>query len=176
MNSMKNAFLICACAFLISCNGSKGEGDISKEDIIIALNFAISDVISENPNYEDYLLLGNFTKIISGSQMTDELLNVDSVLNQTNVNYMIDQYYSRKGELLSPYISETYHDKIVDKLTYREGLVCFELSPPLFSVDKNCFVLNMIGYFSVKSNEKWDALYFVFFKKDNKWKLEGIIK
>lgn len=89
---------------------------------------------------------------------------------------MISQYNQFKGEKVESFIPIKYKTVLVDDYTRHNNKIFFQFSPPLFSQDKTSFIFYVVTIFDVKGSPTWESLYFVFQRKENKWKCIGKFK
>ncbi|MDE5420293.1 hypothetical protein L3049_20055 [Labilibaculum sp. DW002] len=167
-------FFIGIVFFMSACFENKEL--VNDKDISVALEAFVVNQIDDSTNYKTFFILDQFAGYLPNELIKADLLMIDSVLDVETVDYMIHQYDYQKSNLIGKYIPKKYLDQITNRLIYREGVVCFLISPPMFTRNKKHFVINATCYFLVKGERVWDTLYFFLTKKDEKWILEGLIK
>jgi len=157
-----------------SCQSQIKQDNVTLKDITSALRFAMdNEVFSKvKSNYE---IFSYFDYSLNDSTLYSDLLGVDTVLDKENVYYMAEQYRQLAKKEIKSFISPVYNN-LVDDYSGNKNIIHFELSAPMFSKDKKTFVLHVLSIFNVNGKPKWDDLYFVFSKKSENWKLNGLIK
>lgn len=174
MKTLLISVLILNLSF-ISCLSQPMPNTISSSDIIKALKFAMENVVLKKYDTKCEIF-SLFDHSLNDATIYKDIIGIDAVLDETNVHYMIEQYNSLAKKEIKPYIQSWYNKKLVDNCSRDKNITHLEFSAPMFSYDKKTFVLHVLSIFDVKGNPKWDGLYFVFSKKNDTWKLIGLIK
>ncbi len=168
---MKNTLLITLIFTIVNCTNTTQ--NVTDSDIKHATAFFMDSIISKAVHGDNYIIIPSY----SGELSEKDFLNLitDTILTKENIEFMKTQY----SILTKRDIKEFFPEKYFSKFNTDEpqiGQISYLMDPPLFTKDKQHFLIYSQTFFWVNDEIKWDDLYFLFGKEKRSWNLEGYIK
>ncbi|HAF29365.1 MAG TPA: hypothetical protein DCG75_10000 [Bacteroidales bacterium] len=173
----KLLYIIVGLVFFIGCK-KKEEGLYSSREIRDALNIVLDSALRDTYYGKiNYDIRGNFNYEYSDSLIYNSLRGVDTLINKKDITHFIDQYRLLKGKNIDEYINTNYYKKREGARYESQGTINYQfyLSPPLFTLNKKCFITYCIGT-AIRPNSFADGFLFLFINENNEWYLYSIIK
>jgi hypothetical protein len=169
---MKRIFLIILIFGLVYCRNSNLE--ITDNEIKEATAFFMDSIVSKSTHRENYTIIPSYDAKLSG----EDFLNIlhDSLFTKKDVDFMKSQYDKLKQRNIKDFVKREYYLKFNPNQPKNNGQVCYHMDPPLFTVNKEKYVIYFKTFFWAKDELKWNDFYIIFSKNGIGWKLEGVIK
>jgi hypothetical protein len=169
---MKKVLLIVLVLGFYYC--TKINPDISDNDITGAMYYFMDSIVAKSRHLENYSIIPNFDGKLSDKDFL--ILDNDSLFTKENVIFIMDQYDKLKQRNIKDFLSEKYLLKFNSNEPENNGQVSYHLDPPLFTKDKERFIIYFKIFFWDKDEIKWNDFFVICKRNNSNWILESIIK
>jgi hypothetical protein len=168
---MKKKILLLPIIVFTCCKYSTHE--VPENDVKKATAFFMDRMVSKAKYGENYIIYPSYNGELADSDFIN--LTEDTVFTKENIDYLKNQYNIQNKKNIRDFIDKKYYSKFSSSQP-KVGQVSYSMDPPLFTIDKNHFIIYAMTCFWVKDKIRWDDLYFVFKRKGENWKFERFIK
>lgn len=177
---MKKYYLITlSLIFFFQCNNKRSERLLRDDIIADRFSFFITQII--DPYFSDYDICGKFNDEFPDSLILKSLSfeNLDTIIKNDDVEYILDQYNRLKGKSVEQFIQN------IDEYERKEGATYsrldslkyhFSISPPLLTKNNEYWLIFVVGYSVSLEDSYKDGFYFLFKTDQDKITLIGRYK
>jgi hypothetical protein len=139
----------------------------SKDKISAAIEFIVDSVLNDSTFVKELELSPLFSDRIKDSVFYRSLPYFD-FLSKNDIDYIVWQQKQLKNHPIADFTS-VYSKYIKNNFISNGRNVYIELSPPLFSLSDNFFVVHVLLVSQVKKELKWDAMVLMCKKEYGYW-------
>lgn len=171
------SLIFCSCLSIEKKQNIVSQSDpVTVNDIKGVVNFYIQNMALKAKLTDPIRLYPTFVNNLEDSIIFYTLINVDTFLNEENIEYMLNQYDTLSKVEISPYLRTEYKELLTRDYNIGDPISFFEISAPMFTKDKKHVILYTVIHFRSKNQTVWDNSFVVLMRSGSIWLYEGLIK